>query len=75
MAEHYDAASLPKDAFRVGDVITVQGPSVPREWWTRRMRVTAVDERGLPTLQLLPLEETQEQLSARAMDALRRARA
>jgi hypothetical protein len=66
--------TLPPDVFRVGDVISVQGPSVPRAWWTRHFRVTAVNDRGLPTLRLLPLDETPEQLATRATDALHRAR-
>lgn len=42
------------DDFRVGDVITVQGASVPRAYWERLFRVTAVDATtGLPTMRLL----------------------
>jgi hypothetical protein len=66
-------SDVPPDTFRVGDVITMRGPSVPREWWERQFRVTAVNERGLPTLRLLPMDETSAQTQARALEALRRA--
>lgn len=74
----YTAESLPRDAFHVGDVITVKGASVPRDLWPpRQFRVIAVDERGLPKLQLIPLNpnETQAEFSERAREMLRRVKA
>lgn len=64
----------PPDTFRVGDIVSVRGATVPLEYWDALMRVTSVDAvTGLPTMQLLPRDETPAQLRERAMSALRRA--
>lgn len=69
-------STLPDDAFQVGDVVSLRGPSVPRDLWDVPLRVTAVDPAsGLPKMRLLPRDETPAELKARAMAALNQAKA
>jgi hypothetical protein len=58
--------------FRVGDVLKASGSAVGG---VRQFRVTAVGKFGMPTLRLIPLDETPAELAARAKEARRRANA